>query len=955
MHRFYRARGEAAGRLGLVEQQLTDLRKALDLTPPGGDRWGIYVQIGTVEAQAGNVATAVKMWNEGPNFAAHPGQKVIAWQIVTRMRASIGDLAGAREALKQVESALWASEQDRNFWRWQADDQLGHLEAARGFILRLEGKHAEAEAAFRRAIAQRYKFGDLLVREGMRVPPMGQVLRTAVLWEYFLAGTLLEQGKLAEAEAAVRNALSRVLGHFGRYSPETGQALVRLANVIFEQGRFHEAASVAQAAVDIYEKIGAAMLSDIVVSARRTIGRALVADGKYAEADRAFAALREGLQRDPASAEQLSTDAFAWVIALVRLGRAAEAVDQARRIYHRQRERYGDAFYRVFEARGYYALALAAAARYEEALREFRAAIPALLAAASERVSEEGFGLHRTIRLTTILNAYVELLGHFAEKRVALEGLDPVAEAFLIADVARGSSVQRALAAASARAAIREPELARLAREEQDSGRRISSLTGILVDLLARRPEQQLPQVIAAIRRDIDELRKTRSTVIQDIAKRFPDYANLIDPKPVSLDTARKMLRTGEVLIALYGTADRTFVWAIPQQGEVRFHSAALGREQRDRIVATLRRALDIGDTALERFPKFDLEASHKLYAELLAPLEDAWARASSLLIVPHGSLAQLPFGVLVTRPAPIAQGALPFEGYKSTAWLLRRAAITQLPSVNTLVSLRNVARTRVPSKPFIGFGDPVFGAQQVASATPGAGSMRLRSAPFDNSDAARKAISVRLAQLRPLPDTAEELEAIAKTMGAVAQQDVFVGVRASEQNVMSAELAERRVIAFATHGLVPGDLDGLTQPALALSNPQVTGEKDADGLLTMEEILGLKLNADWVVLSACNTAAAEGVGGEAVSGLGRAFFYSGARALLVSNWPVETVSAKLLTTDIFRRQAIDSKLARAEALRQAMLHLMENGTAKDREGKPLYTYAHPMFWAPFSLIGDGN
>ena len=134
----------------------------------------------------------------------------------------------------------------------------------------------------------------------------------------------------------------------------------------------------------------------------------------------------------------------------------------------------------------------------------------------------------------------------------------------------------------------------------------------------------------------------------------------------------------------------------------------------------------------------------------------------------------------------------------------------------------------------------------------------------------------------------------------------------------------------------------------LALANPAVAGD-GGDGLLTMEEILGLRVNADWVVLSACNTAAAGGAGEEAVSGLGRAFFFAGARALLASNWPVETVSARLLTTDLFRRQAADPKLTRAEALRQSMLELLDRGRT------PAYAYAHPMFWAPFSLIGDGN
>jgi CHAT domain-containing protein len=94
-------------------------------------------------------------------------------------------------------------------------------------------------------------------------------------------------------------------------------------------------------------------------------------------------------------------------------------------------------------------------------------------------------------------------------------------------------------------------------------------------------------------------------------------------------------------------------------------------------------------------------------------------------------------------------------------------------------------------------------------------------------------------------------------------------------------------VIAFASHALVPYDLDGLDQPAIALSAPSVTGD-DEDGLLTMGEIMALKLNADWVVLSACNTAAAQGAGAEAVSGLGRAFFYAGTRAILASMY-VET------------------------------------------------------------------
>ena len=144
-------------------------------------------------------------------------------------------------------------------------------------------------------------------------------------------------------------------------------------------------------------------------------------------------------------------------------------------------------------------------------------------------------------------------------------------------------------------------------------------------------------------------------------------------------------------------------------------------------------------------------------------------------------------------------------------------------------------------------------------------------------------------------------------------------GKDANEKTVETTDLSHYRIIDFATHGLVPGELNGLTQPALALTAPAVAGVP-GDGLLTMEKILALKLDADWVVLSACNTAAGAGAGAEAASGLGQAFFYAGTRTILVTNWSVHSASARELVSDLFRRQAADPTLSRAEALRHAMV-----------------------------------
>jgi CHAT domain-containing protein len=208
---------------------------------------------------------------------------------------------------------------------------------------------------------------------------------------------------------------------------------------------------------------------------------------------------------------------------------------------------------------------------------------------------------------------------------------------------------------------------------------------------------------------------------------------------------------------------------------------------------------------------------------------------------------------------------------------------------------------------------------------------------------------------LNRLPDTSDEILSIAEALDANPQQDVFVGHRDSEQKIKTMDLSDRRVIAFATHALVPGDLDGLDQPALALCSPEVTGENE-DGLLTLGEILKLKLNADWVVLSACNTGAADGAGAEAVSGLGRAFFYAGTRAILVSMWPVETTSARQLTSRLFAYQKQDKTLSRAGALRQSILALIDGAGMKNPvSGKIAASYAHPFFWAPFIIVGDSG
>ena len=159
-----------------------------------------------------------------------------------------------------------------------------------------------------------------------------------------------------------------------------------------------------------------------------------------------------------------------------------------------------------------------------------------------------------------------------------------------------------------------------------------------------------------------------------------------------------------------------------------------------------------------------------------------------------------------------------------------------------------------------------------------------------------------------------------------------------------SLDLGPYRTLAFATHGLMSGDFEGLVEPALVLTPPNRATEND-DGLLTSSEVSQLKLNADAVLLSACNTAAPDGTpGAEGLSGLAKAFFYAGARSLLVSHWAVASDAAVALTTSAYREQEAAPDIGRAEALRRAMKTLM------DQPG-----FEHPADWAPFVVVGEGG
>ena len=952
---FYYQRGLAAREIGRARQELDDLTKALELAGRGGsiDYHDIAWELAVAEIFSGNFSRATAILQQ--TIAATPRQRrgalIRVYAMLSRLNAAAGDFEAAEAARHQLLSILDESRRWQNlrseqiaFWNGSAADTEGRL-------AELRGRFAEAEAFYRQAV-------DWLVRDPVASKSPAVDTRTARI-----AAALVPQGRLLEAENEARRALLGALGKRGRYSTHTAFILKFLIHVISEQGRFAEAETLARAAIDIYQKTGSSSDSLLLAAARGELAGALGAQGRWPEALVEYEAIRAGLAGDPEWSQKFLGGHVGRAVALLRTGQTDRALEVLNVALGRSTRLVGEKHRNTARIRGLLAAGYATKGDRSRALREFAEATQILLTRALDVDDESTTRAAQERRLNFVLESYMSLLADI--RGTALEqqaGVDAAAEAFRLAEVVRGRSVQRALDASAARAAAKTPALADLVRREQDVKKQIGALYGVLANVLTQPTDQQDPKAVASLRSQIDVLRRARESLASQIEKEFPAYAELLNPKPATVDQARAVLGAGEALVATLVTRDRTFVWAIPRNGPVAFVAVPMGAQALEAAVVELRKAVDPSARTLGEIPDFDLVLASKLYSALLEPVRSGWQQAESVLIVSHGPLGQLPFSLLPTRsttPAP-ERGAI-FTNYQDVPWLVRTHAVTLLPSVASLATLRALPTADPSRRPFVGFGDPFFSQEQARRAARRSGQVEValatRGVPITlrNSPKTQGFDSGQLAMLPRLPETADEIRSIALAMNADLTKDVFLGERANEKAVKTMDLTGYRVIAFATHGLVPGELDGLTQPALALSAPEVA-DVGGDGLLTMEEILSLRLNADWVVLSACNTASGKGAGSEAVSGLGRAFFYAGARALLVSNWPVETNSARELTTDLFRRQKENPNLTRAKALRQTMIGLIDGpGFVDPKTNNVVFSYAHPIFWAPFTLIGDGG
>jgi CHAT domain-containing protein len=436
---------------------------------------------------------------------------------------------------------------------------------------------------------------------------------------------------------------------------------------------------------------------------------------------------------------------------------------------------------------------------------------------------------------------------------------------------------------------------------------------------------------------------KNLQEAIALIAKEKIDIADILLPRPLEIDDVARRLADDEALVFFVEGNMAEIHGIVITRGSIRWREISLKLPDLEALVSGFRAAIGapLGRSASvtaepDEAPVTDdiLSPAWQLYQALLGPFADDLRGKAHLIAVTDGALAKLPFEALLTK-APPASGA----DYRELPWLVREHAVTMLPALSAITARdREASATDDPPRAFLGVGNPDYAAL--------AGKAGLISA-------------VRaLGTLTPLPDSEGEVRRIADTLGA-SPQDLLLGRNASEENLYALSktgtLAQYGMLTFATHGLLPGEIDGLYEAALALTPVERDASQlivpsamglitSADGLLTTSEIPQLKLDAGIVVLSACNTGADSPIDFEAYSGLASAFLQAGAWSVLVSHWPVKSDAAVAITTGTVKHWT-SRKPGRdfAFAFRQALLDVIRTSPET----------ARPSYWAPFSLFGE--
>ena len=830
-----------------------------------------------------------------------------------------------------------------------------------------QGKYAEAEELHRRVIQIKEK-------------ALGATHRDVARSLNNLAIVFTRRGLSVEAEGLLKRALIIQEKAVGADHPEVAATLNNLADAVSSQQRPNEAETFLRRSLAIRERQFGPKHASIAIALDNLAGL-LQGQDRFADAEplaRRSLTIRE--KAFAASHPLVARSLNQLAVILDELNRPKEAeplLQQALGIYGKT----------LGDQHPDFAIALHNLASHQRDLGQSHEAYASFKRASNILVSRRNGasnGLDEGSQAEIKRNAdpFRGQIAAAFEVAAASGGkavTDLSAEAFETSQWTLSERTGAALSHMAARIAAGGGQLGDIVRERQDLTEQAAATDRALITLMSQTAEQRNPDAQAALRKRADAIALRMQDINGILRTRFPEYAALTSTAPVSLKDATGALRDREALLVYVPTRDAIYLWAVTPQTN-RWVKIELTAKVLSDHVAALRCGLDhvgawsgVGTTLciqllsqvkiadVEQSKPFDVARAHELYRALFGQVEDL-IKDRHVFVVATGPLTGLPLQTLVASQ-PVAGQPNKVDDYRRIDWLARRTAISVLPSVSSLTALRRNDQ-KSQAKAFIGFGNPLLsgsdGADRRAWDKQNCGSADSQkfvaasratasSAPLPRQNAGATVETLR--RQPPLPETADELCTIARTLGAPTSA-VNLGENATEQRVKalstSGELARARYLHFATHGLLASESEAIAQiaaePALLLTPPLRASDND-DGLLTASEVAQLKLNADWVILSACNTAAGDKVDTEALSGLARAFFFAGSRALLVSHWYVDSDAAVSLVTKTFAELHARPDIGRAEAVRRAMLTLV------NEEG-PM---AHPAKWAPFVVVGEGG
>ncbi len=918
----------AAKRLGRPEIEERVINEAL----PFIKNTGIRNDLARMYRDRGEYETAVSMHREvlelappvwKPFFAAHIANDFIQWGKYAEAKKELDKLPPLLEALskerlgKGGQRNALRSTHFSFFVRSLYEMRIGKLQESIESAI-------TAEQAARQAYAIQLPGEDGFSRINLAADVGNALARKA---QAFRAA-----GKFYEAEQSLREYL-----RFASEAELPARFRAGIYNVAsnlrFAQREFDASEKFARVSDDILNNLDLAPLSPSRANKRRDIYIALAGQKKWPQALAELTQLDQLAQGNEGAIKRI---AFNFDRAYVYLGNQMpeQAAPLFAKVAASNLNLFGEGHFYVAQSLGLQGVALWRQGTSESkanSLKLLQSAVNDLIHPRNADYLDQ-FGIRPDIR-QMIIGTYIECISELDPSRVL--------HALGLADWLRAGSVQEALSDAALRAAANTQGLSELVRKEQDAKNEIKGLRAFLQGD-AGDAQSTLPDIAAQIRSRINSLEKDRSQFQAQIKAGFPDYERLVRPLPPSLEDISLRLMPDEAMLVLMPDTTGTNVWAVKKENgqvQAKFHRATINANQLTRTVTTLRKSLESIATQ-GRTTKYDDSLAYQTYQALIEPLGDVLNDRNQWIVAASGALARLPFAVLQTEnPSKVAK----------PAWLISKASLTQVPSVSAWLSLRSLPRRQLPAQALLAWGDPVFdpglGKSEVAGAVRNVNFTRAVNNDLDKDLPSGDKI---YHSIPALPETRDELNDLAKALQADPQRDLILGTKATKQSVMKANsdglLAQKKVIVFATHGLMAGDLPHLLQPALALAADGSESRNALGPLLTLDDVLSLKLNADWVVLSACNTAAADGKAEEALSGLARGFFYAGSRSMLVTHWAVESESAKELTTKTFAHFTANPTAPKAESLRSAILQVMADPK-----------FGHPAFWAPYVLVGDSK